>query len=228
MLRGNFGVAFSAPRCGPRLDWMRRRRPGSDPAASPMRSSGSGAATGCSWARNPAPASAGTAEQVLHVEGREIRVLRDDSRDHVLLARHAVRGRNAIDVDVVDGGYLGNRLLDEAGVDEFTVAADAASLPVEEIQPAVIVLAHDVAHVQPAVCTLLRAGLWIPVVLHAERGAVLVREQQFARALAICIAGTSVPSGSTIRCTSVGIGLPMLPTGPTPGGLAVSPPSAAP
>jgi hypothetical protein len=57
------------------------------------------------------------------------RTLREyDRGDDILFAGRARRGRNAVDEDVGHGRVLGDRLLDEARIDEVAVVADAPTI----------------------------------------------------------------------------------------------------
>src|SRR5581483_7348193 len=93
----------------------------------------------------------------------------DDRRDHVLLAGGARGGRHAVHEDVGDVGVLGDHLLDEAGVDEVAVVADAATLPVVEEQPTLGVAVAHVAAPEPAALGLRARRRGIPEVLDRRR-----------------------------------------------------------
>ncbi|MNZ59426.1 hypothetical protein D3C78_774660 [compost metagenome] len=128
------------------------------------------------------------AEDALRVEAGPL--LGHYRRDHVLLTRHPVAGRNAVDVDVVDFRALGDGLLDEGAVDEVAVAANPAALAVVEVQPASVIGDDHIAHMQPAIGALLGRSFGIAEVLDLERCAVDGLEQQFAR-----LAGRAVVAG---------------------------------
>ncbi len=142
----------------------------------------------------------------------------------VLLAGCTRGGGNAVDEHVVDHGMLGQHPLDEAGVHEVAVVADAAALAVVEEQPAFLVGVAHVARPQPPASGLGGRSLGVAVVLdhglaaggaradlaHDRRGALVVVVVEDLHLQA----GDGTPERSR--------------SGPCPTGLKASPPSTAP
>src|SRR5258705_4181193 len=67
--------------------------------------------------------------------------------NHIFLTRHARLGRHPVDEHVVHRRRLCDHLLDKRRVHELAIAPDSAALAEIEIQPAIVILMHHVAHV---------------------------------------------------------------------------------